>query len=102
SLFDSLFSRHGLHLISSLQVLIEMYVHWLTTNSNNLCIQLKFELIHSFIYISLISYNLCKSGILLEKTTKENNQLYIRLIEHNFKLTKIHAYASCLFLLESH
>ncbi|CAF4595119.1 unnamed protein product [Rotaria sp. Silwood2] len=52
--------------------------------------------------ISLISYNLCKSGILLGQTTAEYNELYIRLIEHNFKLTKIHAYASCLFLLESH
>ncbi|CAF4950689.1 unnamed protein product, partial [Rotaria sp. Silwood1] len=39
--------------------------------------------------------------ILLGQTTTEYNELYIRLIEHNFKLTKIHAYASCLFLLES-
>ncbi|CAF4947593.1 unnamed protein product [Rotaria sp. Silwood1] len=31
------------------------------------------------------------------------NELYIHLIEHNYKLiTKTHAYASCLFLLESH
>ncbi|CAF4100835.1 unnamed protein product, partial [Rotaria sp. Silwood1] len=52
--------------------------------------------------IFLISYNLCKSGILLGQTTKEYNELYLRLIEHDFKLTKIHAYASCLFLLESH
>ncbi|CAF1416697.1 unnamed protein product [Rotaria sp. Silwood1] len=53
--------------------------------------------------ISLISYNLCKSNILLGQTTKEYNSLYIHLIEHNYKLiTKTHAYASCLFLLESH
>ncbi|CAF5007688.1 unnamed protein product [Rotaria sp. Silwood1] len=53
--------------------------------------------------ISLISYNLCKSSILLGQTTKEYNSLYIHLIEHNYKLiTKTHAYASCLFLLESH
>ncbi|CAF0883289.1 unnamed protein product [Rotaria sp. Silwood1] len=53
--------------------------------------------------ISLISYNLCKSGILFEQATKEYNELYIHLIEHNYKLiTKTHAYASCLFLLESH
>ncbi|CAF1318201.1 unnamed protein product, partial [Rotaria sordida] len=134
SLFDRLFSRHGLDLTSSLQILIELYVRWLTTNSNNLCLQLKYELIRSFIYlsdlftssqqlsslydlcddyirtwfdeddlmISLISYGLCKSGILLGQTTKEYNELYIRLIERNFKLiTKTHAYASCLFLLES-
>jgi len=50
--------------------------------------------------ISLISYNLCKSGILLGQTTKEYNQLYIHLIERNYKLITItHAYASCLFLL---
>ncbi|CAF3748622.1 unnamed protein product [Rotaria sp. Silwood1] len=42
--------------------------------------------------ISLISYNLCKFDILLEQTIKEYNKLYIRLIEHNFKLTKIHVY----------
>ncbi|CAF5121591.1 unnamed protein product, partial [Rotaria sp. Silwood1] len=47
-------------------------------------------------------YNLCKSGILLQQTTKQYNQLYIRLIEYNYKLTNIHAYPSCLFLLESH
>jgi huntingtin len=53
--------------------------------------------------ISLISYGLCKSGILLGQTNKESNELYIRLIERNFKfLIKTHAYASCLFLLESH
>ncbi|CAF1453062.1 unnamed protein product [Rotaria sp. Silwood1] len=53
--------------------------------------------------ISLISYNLCKSSILLEHTTKEYNELYIHLIERNYKLiTKTHAYTSCLFLLESH
>ncbi|CAF4685051.1 unnamed protein product, partial [Rotaria sp. Silwood2] len=135
SLFDRLFSRHGLDLTSSLQILIELYVRWLTTNSNNLCLQLKYELMRSFIYlsdlftssqqlsnlydlcddyfrtwfdeddlmISLISYGLCKSGVLLGQTTKEYNELYIRLIERNFKLiTKTHAYASCLFLLESH
>ncbi|CAF1327780.1 unnamed protein product [Rotaria sp. Silwood1] len=51
--------------------------------------------------ISLISYNLCKSSILLEQRTKEYNELYLRLIEHNFKLTKIHAYTLCLFLLEN-
>ncbi|CAF5142085.1 unnamed protein product [Rotaria sp. Silwood1] len=51
---------------------------------------------------SLISYNLCKSSILLEQRTKEYNELYLRLIERNYKLiTKIHAYASCLFLLEN-
>ncbi|CAF1437626.1 unnamed protein product, partial [Rotaria sp. Silwood1] len=45
-------------------------------------------------------YNL---GILLEQKTKEYNELYIHLIEHNYKLiTKTHAYASCLFLLKSH
>ncbi|CAF1448125.1 unnamed protein product [Rotaria sp. Silwood1] len=50
--------------------------------------------------ISLISYNLCKSSILLGQRTKEYNELYLRLIEHNFKLTKTHAYTLCLFLLE--
>ncbi|CAF2712507.1 unnamed protein product [Rotaria sp. Silwood2] len=129
-----LFSRHGFDLTSSLQILIELYVRWLTKNSNNFFIQLKYELKDSFIYlsdlfpslqqlsnlydlcdeyfrrwfdeddlmISLISYNLCKFGILLGQTTKEYNELYICLIEHNFKLTKIHACVSCLFLLESH
>ncbi|CAF2853501.1 unnamed protein product [Rotaria sp. Silwood2] len=38
--------------------------------------------------ISLISYNLCKSSILLGQTTKEYNQLYIHLIECNYKLIK--------------
>lgn len=135
SLFDRLFSLHGLDLNSSLQILIELYVRWLTTDPNNLCLQLKYELIRSFIYlsdlftssqqltnlydlcdeyirtwfeeddliISLISYSLCKSGILLGQINKESNDLYIRSIERNFKfLTKTTAYASCLFLLESH
>jgi huntingtin len=135
SLFDRLFSRHGLDLTSSLQILIELYVRWLTTNPNNLCLQLKYELIRSFIYLSdlftssqqltslydlcdeyfrtwfdeddlimsLISYGLCKSGILLGHTSKESNEFYQRLIERNLKyLTKTNAYASCLFILESH
>jgi huntingtin len=135
SLFDRLFSHHGLDLTSSLQILIELYVRWLTNNSNNLCLQLKYELIRSFIYlsdlftssqqltnlydlcdeylrtwfdeddlmVSLISYGLCKSGILLGQTTKDSNEFYIRLIERSFKfLSKTNAYASCLFLLESH
>ncbi|CAF1427585.1 unnamed protein product [Rotaria sp. Silwood1] len=47
------------------------------------------------LYIYLIYF------ILLEHTTKEYNELYIHLIERNYKLiTKTHAYASCLFLLE--
>ncbi|CAF3389200.1 unnamed protein product [Rotaria sp. Silwood1] len=59
--------------------------------------------IQNDLIISLISYNLCKSSILLEQRTKEYNELYINLIERNYKLiTKTHAYASCLFLLESH
>ncbi|CAF3598174.1 unnamed protein product [Adineta steineri] len=135
SLFDRLFSHHGLDLTSSLQILIEIYVRWLTNNSNDLCLQLKYELIRSFIYlsdlftssqqltnlydicakyhstwfeeddlmISLISYGLCKSGILLGQTGKDSNEFYKNLIERNFKfLTKTNAYASCLFLLESH
>jgi len=118
-----------------LRILIEIYVRWLTNNSNNLCLQLKYELIRSFIYlsdlftspqqltslydlcdeyyrtwideddlmISLISYGLCKAGILLGQTTKDSNEFYVRLIERNLKfLTKTNAYASCLFLLESH
>ncbi|CAF5162990.1 unnamed protein product, partial [Rotaria sp. Silwood1] len=41
--------------------------------------------------------------ILLEHITKEYNELYIHLIERNYKLiTKTHAYTLCLFLLESH
>ncbi|CAF1445230.1 unnamed protein product [Rotaria sp. Silwood1] len=52
--------------------------------------------------ITLISYNLCKSSILLGQTTKEYNELYLRLIERNYKLiTKTHAYASCLFMNSS-
>ncbi|CAF2849593.1 unnamed protein product [Rotaria sp. Silwood2] len=135
SLFDRLLSRHGLNLTSSLQILIELYIRWLTKNSNNFCIQLKKKLVGSFIYlsdlfpssqqlsnlydlcdeyfhtwfdkddlmISLISYSLCKSDILFGQATKEYNELYIHLIERNYKLiTKTHAYASCLFLLESH
>ncbi|CAF1549388.1 unnamed protein product [Rotaria sp. Silwood1] len=51
--------------------------------------------------ISSISYNLCKSSILLGQIAKEYNELYLRLIERNYKLIiKTHAYASCLFLLE--
>ncbi|CAF1518192.1 unnamed protein product [Rotaria sp. Silwood1] len=132
---NSLFSRHGLNLTSSLQILIELHVRWLTKKSNNFCIQLKKKLVGSFIYlsdlfpssqqlsniydlcgeyfhtwfdkndlmISLISYNLCKSDILFGQTTKEYNELYIHLIEQNYKLiTKTHAYVSCLFLIESH
>jgi len=124
-----------LDLNSSLQILIELYVRWLTINPNNLCLQLKYELIRSFIYlsdlftssqqltnlydlcdeyirtwfeeddlmISLISYGLCKTGILLGQINKESNELYIRLIERSLKfLNKTTAYASCLFLLESH
>jgi hypothetical protein len=98
-------------------------------------LQLKYELLRSFIYlsdlftssqqltslydlcdeyhrtwideddlmISLISYGLCKSGILLGQTNKDSVEFYLRLIERNFKfLSKTSAYASCLFLLESH
>ncbi|CAF0974514.1 unnamed protein product [Rotaria sp. Silwood1] len=37
--------------------------------------------------------------ILLEQRTKEYNELYLRLIERNYKfITKTHAYASCLFM----
>ncbi|CAF4828413.1 unnamed protein product, partial [Rotaria sp. Silwood1] len=116
SLFDRLFSRHGLDLTSSLQILIELYVRWLTTNTNNLCLQLKYELIRSFIYLSDLFtssqqlsnlYDLCddyfRHPILLEPTTKKYNELFICLIERYIKLiTKIHAYASYLVLLESH
>ena len=53
--------------------------------------------------MSLISYGLCKSGILLGQMNKESNEFYLRLIERNFKfLNKTTAYASCLFFLESH
>ncbi|CAF5115464.1 unnamed protein product, partial [Rotaria sp. Silwood1] len=95
------------------------------TNSNNLFIQLKYELISSFMYlsylfissaqvlnlydeyfctwfdeddlmISLIIYGSRKSDILLGQTTKEYNELYTRLIERKFKLiAKTHTYASC-------
>ncbi|CAF1311945.1 unnamed protein product [Rotaria sp. Silwood1] len=45
------------------------------------------------LYIYLIYF------ILLEQRTKEYNELYINLIERNYKLiTKTHAYASCLFM----
>ncbi|CAF1395531.1 unnamed protein product [Rotaria sp. Silwood1] len=48
------------------------------------------------LYIYLIYFTL------LEQRTKEYNELYIHLIERNYKLiTKTHAYASCLFLLEN-
>lgn len=135
SLFGRLFSQYGLALNSSLQILIELYVRWLTTDVNGLCLQLRYELIRSFIYLSdlftsaqqltnlsqfceeylrkwpeeddlitsLISYGLCKSGILLGQLNKESNELYQRSIERNFKfLSKNNAYASCSFLLESH
>ncbi|CAF5086538.1 unnamed protein product, partial [Rotaria sp. Silwood1] len=36
--------------------------------------------------ISFISYNLCKSSILIGQTTNEYNELYIHLIERNYKL----------------
>ncbi|CAF1400533.1 unnamed protein product [Rotaria sp. Silwood1] len=37
--------------------------------------------------------------ILLEQRTKEYNELYINLIERNYKLiTKTHAYTLCLFV----
>lgn len=134
SLFERLFSRDGLDLTSALQILIELYDRWLTQNSNSLCLQLKYELIRSFIYlsdlftssqqlsnlyylcdeyvrnwfdeddlmISLVNYGLCKSGLLLGQLNKDSIELYIRLIERNFKLiTKTSAYATCLFLLES-
>ena len=128
-------SRHGLDLNSPLQILIEIYIRWLKTNPNNVCLQLRYELFRSFIYlsdfftsaqqliilnelcqeylttwideddlmISLISYGLCKTGILLGQTKKDTNELYIRLVERNLKyFSKNAAYASALFLLESH
>ena len=134
SLFGRL-SRHDLDINSPLQILIEIYVNWLTTNRNPLCLQLKFELIRSFIYLSdlftsleqltnlykqcnehfrtwfeeddlfmsLVSYGLCKSGILLEPMNKESNEIYSRLIERSWKyLSQTSGYSSCLFLLESH
>ncbi|CAF3378921.1 unnamed protein product [Rotaria sp. Silwood2] len=82
SLFDHLFSPHGLDLTSFLQILIEFYVRWLTANPNSLCLQLT-----------------SKSCILLEQTTKESNELYQRLIERYLKyLTKTNAYVLCIRL----
>ncbi|CAF3512354.1 unnamed protein product, partial [Rotaria sp. Silwood2] len=43
----SLFSHHGLNLTSSLQIIIKQFVCWLTISSNNLCLQLKYELMRS-------------------------------------------------------
>ncbi|CAF5034393.1 unnamed protein product [Rotaria sp. Silwood1] len=94
SLFDCLFFHHGSiiylsDLFTSSQHLSNLYDEYFCTWFDE-----------DDLTIFLISYNLCKPGILLGQTTKEHNELYIRLIEHDFKLTKIHAYASCLFLLE--
>ncbi|CAF4156881.1 unnamed protein product [Rotaria magnacalcarata] len=105
----SLFSRHGFRVTSLLQILIELYI----------CLELKYELIRSFLYlsdlftssqqlydlcykyfctwfdeddvmISLVSYGLCKPNILFRQRTKEYNELYIRLIERVIKrLNKI-------------
>ncbi|CAF5088978.1 unnamed protein product, partial [Rotaria sp. Silwood1] len=91
---NSLFSSHGLDLTSSLQILIELYIHLYI-------LRIYFHQLYLYdlfdeLIILLISYNLCKSGILLQQTTKQYNQLYIRLIEYNYKLTNIHAYTSCL------
>ncbi|CAF1170401.1 unnamed protein product [Rotaria sp. Silwood1] len=91
-------------LISSLQILIKLYgsfiylsdlfpLSQLLSNLYDLCdeyFRTCFD--EDDLMISLISYNLCKFDILLEQTIKEYNKLYIRLIEHNFKLTKIHVY----------
>ncbi|CAF1489816.1 unnamed protein product [Rotaria sp. Silwood1] len=94
SLFDRLFFHHGSiiylsDLFSPSQHLSNLYDEYFCTWFDE-----------DDLMISLISYNLCKSSILLGQTTKEYNELYLHLIEHNFKLTKIHAYTSCLFLLE--
>ncbi|CAF1328863.1 unnamed protein product [Rotaria sp. Silwood1] len=46
-----------------------------------------------------LSVNVSLTNILLEQRTKEYNELYINLIERNYKLiTKTYAYASCLFM----
>lgn len=52
---------------------------------------------------SFVTYGLCKSGILLGELNKESNEFYQRSIERNLKFVcKNNAYASCLFLFESH
>jgi hypothetical protein len=73
------------------------------TNLNDMCdyyLRNWFE--EDDLMISLMSYGLCKSGILLGHTSKETIDVYVRLIERNFKFfSKTTAYACCLFLLES-
>ena len=50
----------------------------------------------------LITYGFCKSGILLGQFNKDVNELYLRLIERNFKyVSKTNAYACCLLFFES-
>ncbi|CAF1432458.1 unnamed protein product [Rotaria sp. Silwood1] len=86
SLFDRLFFHHGSiiylsDLFTSSQHLSNLYDEYFCTWFDE-----------DDLIISLISYNLCKSSILLEHTTKEYNELYIHLIERNYKLiTKTHA-----------
>ncbi|CAF1065722.1 unnamed protein product [Rotaria sp. Silwood1] len=73
----------------------------LTSIQSNNTLPLSVNFDEDALMISLISYNLCKSSILLEQRPKEYNELYINLIERNYKLIiKTHAYTSCLFLLE--
>ncbi|CAF3615067.1 unnamed protein product [Rotaria sp. Silwood1] len=106
-LFDRLFSLHGLDLISSLQILIElnvrysfMYLSYLFISSAQV-LNLYDEYFCTWfdeddLMISLIIYGSRKSDILLGQTTKEYNELYTRLIERKFKLiAKTHTYASC-------
>ncbi|CAF1465667.1 unnamed protein product [Rotaria sp. Silwood1] len=93
SIFEYIYQRHGSFiylsdLFPSSQHLSNLYDEYFCTWFDE-----------DGVIISLISYNLCKSSILLEQRTKEYNELYIHLIERNYKLiTKTHAYASFLFV----
>ncbi|CAF0772812.1 unnamed protein product [Didymodactylos carnosus] len=54
---DRLFSRNGLDLNSSLQILLEIYMRWMRTDnvsllSSDTCLQLRFEIIRSFVQLS--------------------------------------------------
>ncbi|CAF2383135.1 unnamed protein product [Rotaria sp. Silwood2] len=79
SLFDRLFSRHDLNLTLSLQILIEIYdrsfiyiylIYFHQSNLYDLCDEyFRTWFDEDYLMISLISYNVCKSGTLLGQAT---------------------------------
>lgn len=76
--------------MSSLQILIEIYTRWLKSNPNTICLQLKYEIFRSFIYLSDLFTSTQQFTILHELCDEylnlwiDEDDLMISLITYGF------------------